>query len=309
MQQITNTVLMIRPASFRSNEETMITNHFQKKSLPESQIGYKARNEFDNFVKQLIAVGVEVIVFDDIRENDTPDALFPNNWITFHVDGRIALYPMQSANRRRERRNDIIEELNRSGYNISGCKDYSHYESSDIFLEGTGSMVLDRENRKAYCALSPRSSETALLSFCEDFGYIPVAFRAAQSVGAERKPVYHTNVILTIGETFAVICQESIDNKKEREIVINSLKRDGKEIIFISEKQVSEFAGNMLQLKNRDEKHLLIMSTRARRSLSRNQLSLIEEHASLIDIPLDTIETHGGGSARCMMAELFLPRR
>lgn len=300
---------MIRPASFRSNEETVSTNYFQKTDSKSNSINGKAQKEFDGFVNVLRDNGVEVIVVEDEVKNDTPDALFPNNWISFHADGRVGLYPMFAENRRRERRSDILDQLVQLGFYIKNKVDYTHFENENLFLEGTGSLILDRTNKKAYCALSSRSSEELLIDFCKTFGFIPVAFRANQTVENERKPIYHTNVLLAIGETFAVICLDSIDELNERELVSNSLKNDGKELICISEDQVGSFAGNMLQVIGANEKRYLVMSEQAKKSLSNSQLGKLEEHASLISSPLETIETHGGGSARCMMAEVFLPMR
>lgn len=307
MQQTTNTILMIRPASFRMNEETTSTNFFQKTSTIEGALNQKAQVEFDNFVTVLRSVGVRVFVIEDELNNDTPDALFPNNWVSFHEDGTVGLYPMYAENRRRERRLDIFDKLMEWGCHIQKIVDYSNYEDNNHFLEGTGSLVLDRSNRKAYCAFSSRSTEQPLVEFCKDFDYIPVAFKANQTVDNERKSIYHTNVLLTIGETFAVICIASIDDLDERELVINSLRRDGKELIFISEIQVNAYAGNMLQVAGGSNKRYLVMSEQAKRNLTKNQLFQLEKHATLISVPLDTIETHGGGSARCMMAEVFLP--
>lgn len=307
MQQITNTILMIRPANFRANEETISTNFFQKLEPSVASIKQRAQEEFDNLVSLLRGVGVQVIVIEDEIKNDTPDALFPNNWVSFHTDGTIGLYPMLAENRRRERRQEILDNLIHLGYYVQKVIDYSFFENENFFLEGTGSLILDRINRKAYCALSPRSSEQPLIEFCKDFDYIPVAFKANQTVEKERKPIYHTNVLLTIGETFAVVCLDSIDDLHERDFVSKSLRNDGKELICISEDQVNSFAGNMLQVKGAKDKSYLVMSDKAKQSLSNNQLGKLEEHASLISSPLETIELYGGGSVRCMMAEVFLP--
>jgi hypothetical protein len=307
MQQITDTILMIRPASFRSNEETISTNFFQKSDSEAKSINSKAQKEFDDFVNVLRGVGVQVIVIEDELENDTPDSIFPNNWVSFHTNGTVGLYPMFAENRRRERRQGTLDQLNHLGYSIQKVVDYSYFEKENLFLEGTGSLILDRINKKVYCAMSSRSMEQPLVEFCKDFNYIPVAFKANQSVEKERKPIYHTNVLLTIGETFAVICLDSIDDSYERERVSNSLKNDGKELITISENQVNAYAGNMLQVIGANGKRYLVMSEQAKKCLSNNQLGILEEHASLISSPLETIETYGGGSARCMMAEVFLP--
>ncbi|MEX1190381.1 MAG: arginine deiminase-related protein [Brumimicrobium sp.] len=307
MQQITNTILMIRPASFRANEETISTNFFQKSEGGTASINQKAQIEFDDFVSVLRKIGVQVIVVEDDPENDTPDALFPNNWVSFHTDGTVGLYPMFAENRRRERRQEIIDQLIQMGFEVNKIIDYSYFENQHLFLEGTGSLILDRTNKKAYCALSSRSSEEPLITFCKDFDFMPVAFKANQSVENIRKPIYHTNVLLTIGETFAVVCLDSIDDVDQQTLIVNSLQKDGKEIIPISEAQLNSFAGNMLQVRGANDKRYLVMSEQAKQSLSNNQLGKIEEHASIISSPLTTIETHGGGSARCMMAEVFLP--
>ena len=309
MQQISNTILMIRPASFRSNEETVSTNFFQKSEPESKSINKKAQKEFDDFVNVLRGVGVKVIVVEDDLKNDTPDSIFPNNWVSFHTNGTVGLYPMFAENRRRERRQDILDQLIQLGYPIQKTVDYTYFEKENLFLEGTGSLILDRINKKAYCAMSSRSMEQPLVEFCKDFNYIPVAFRANQSVENERKSIYHTNVLLTIGETFAVICLDSIDDSNERKFVSNSLKNDGKELICISENQVNAYAGNMLQVIGANEKRYLVMSEQAKNSLSNSQLGKLEEHASLISSPLETVETYGGGSARCMMAEVFLPQK
>lgn len=309
MQQITKTILMIRPACFRANEQTIATNFFQKKAPSTEQVNQKSQEEFDDFTNLLRDVGVNVIVVEDQVSNDTPDAVFPNNWVSFHADGTVGLYPMFAENRRRERRKEIIDHLIQLGFGVHKMIDYSYFESQNLFLEGTGSLILDRVNNKAYCAMSSRSSEHSFLEFCKDFDYLPIAFKANQTVKNERKPIYHTNVLLTIGETFAVICLDSIDDKNEREFVAKSLRNDDKELITISEDQLNCYAGNMLQVIGANEKNYLVMSEQARQSLTNNQLGKLEEHASLISTPLYTIETYGGGSARCMMAEVFLPKK
>lgn len=308
MLQITNTVLMIRPVSFRMNEQTAVNNYFQSElEFKNKVINEKAQDEFDNFVQKLKMVGVQVIVVEDTIEPDTPDAVFPNNWISFHENGDVALYPMFAENRRMERREDILDLLEEEGFKIDNIVDYTSAEEDNIFLEGTGSIVLDREYRKAYCALSPRADEELFIEFCEDFEYSPVIFSAYQTVDGERKPIYHTNVMMAIGETFAVVCLNAIDDSKERKEVIRNLKEDGKEIISISESQMQQFAGNMLQLMGSDDRTFLVMSTTAYHSLEASQIAAIEKHTTIFHTSLNTIETCGGGSARCMLAEVFLP--
>ncbi|MCO6146913.1 citrulline utilization hydrolase CtlX [Flavobacterium sp. NRK1] len=308
MKQITDTILMIRPVAFRMNEQTAVNNYYQKvidSLLPET-VNAKAQQEFDAFVEKLRAAGVNVVVVDDTTDTDTPDSVFPNNWVSFHENGDIALYPMFAENRRNERREDIFDLLEDKGFTIENIVDYTSAEEDDIFLEGTGSIVLDRVNRKAYCALSPRADEELFIEYCEDFEYTPVIFEAYQTVNGERKHIYHTNVMMCIGETFAVICADCIDDKKERKMVLENLKEDGKEVILLTEAQLNNFAGNMLQVKGGDDKSYLVMSESAKQILTKDQITKIEKHTEILSANLDTIEACGGGSARCMMAEVFL---
>ena len=309
MAQITNTILMIRPAVFRMNEETAVNNYFQN-SLGQSpeQVIDKAKAEFDAFVTLLRDKGVTVIVVEDDPALDTPDSIFPNNWISFHSDARVALYPMFAENRRRERREEVLEAVEQHGFVINNIMDYTDAELEGVFLEGTGSMILDRENHSAYCALSPRADEELFLEFCDDFDYYPVVFKAYQTVGQKREAVYHTNVILCLGEAFAVICLSCIDDVQERKTVMAQLQADGKEIIDITQEQMHQFAGNMLQLIGHGENRLIVMSQSALKSLTLDQKKQLEKHGAIVAASLPTIETCGGGSARCMMAEVFLPK-
>lgn len=310
MQQITHTIVMVRPANFRMNEQTAVNNYYQQElsgMLPAS-INAKAQEEFDAFVEKLEAVGVTVVVVEDTKEPNTPDALFPNNWISFHENGDVAIYPMFAENRRLERREDVLEILEEKGFVIENVVDYSEAEEEEVFLEGTGSMILDRHNRKAYCALSPRADEELFIEFCEDFEYTPVIFTANQTVEGRREAIYHTNVMMCVAESFAVVCLDSIDDKKEKKNLLKHLKSDGKEVIAISEQQVTQFAGNMLQVKGTNNERYLIMSSSAFHSLNPNQIKAIEKHCKILHSSLETIETCGGGSARCMMAEVFLPK-
>jgi hypothetical protein len=310
MRQTTDTILMIRPVAFRMNEQTAINNYFQEGlDIKNAEINIKAQQEFDVFVKKLEAVGITVIVEDDNKLMDTPDSIFPNNWVSFHSNGDVAKYPMFAENRRRERRDDVFVRLEKEGFRIENIVDYTSAEHEGVFLEGTGSLLLDRENRKAYCALSPRADEELFIEFCEDFEYSPVLFTANQTVNGKRLPIYHTNVMMCVAETFSVICLDTIDDKKERKSVVKHLQQDGKEIISITESQMHRFAGNMLQLRGKDEKRYLIMSEAAHKSLTPQQIKTIEKQCAIISSSLETIETCGGGSARCMMAEVFLPRR
>ncbi len=306
--QITNTILMIRPVSFRMNEQTAVNNYFMEDiDMNNQAINEKAQEEFDAFVSVLKNKGVNVIVIEDTKEPDTPDSIFPNNWISFHANGTVGVYPMFAENRRKERRDDILEKLEEKGFKIENVVDYTAAEGEGLFLEGTGSILMDRENRKAYCALSQRADEDLFIEFCEDFDCFPVIFTANQSVDGKRMPIYHTNVMMALAEEFAIICTDSIDNKKECKNVLDHLKKDGKEIIEITEKQMHHFAGNMLQILGGDGKKYMVMSTAAYESLSSDQIARIESHCDILYSSLSTIETCGGGSARCMMAEVFLP--
>lgn len=310
MQQTTNTILMIRPINFRMNEQTAVNNYYQKvidAILPQT-VNAKAQQEFDVYVDKLRGIGVNVIVADDTNDFDTPDAIFPNNWVSFHENGDVGLYPMFAENRRLERSEDVLEAVENVGFVINNIVDYTDAEQEQVFLEGTGSLVLDRVNRKAYCALSPRADEDLFIEFCEDFEYMPVIFSANQTVNGERKAIYHTNVMMCLGETFAVICLSSIDDKKERKNVIGHLKEDGKDIIDITEAQVNNFAGNMLQVRGGNDERYLVMSQAAYDSLTASQIERLKKHTNILSSSLDVIEACGGGSARCMMAEVFLPK-
>ena len=307
--QITNTILMVRPVQFRMNEQTAVNNFFQEDlELRNSVINRQAQEEFDAFVNKLRVEGVTVIVVEDRLETDTPDSIFPNNWVSFHQDGTVVVYPMYAENRRRERREDIFEILEGQGFEIRQIVDYTKAELEGYFLEGTGSILMDREHQKAYCALSARADEDVFIEFCEDLEVTPVIFTANQSVDGKRLPIYHTNVMMCLGEAFAVICLDSIDDKKERKNVLDHLRGDGKEVIEISEAQMHAFAGNMLQVTNVEGERLLVMSTSAHNSLTPQQIKRLQKTSRIVSSPLDTIETCGGGSARCMMAEVFLPK-
>ena len=311
MKQITDTILMIRPVAFRMNEQTAVNNYYQKviDSLLPATVNAKAQAEFDAFVEKLKAVGVNVIVVDDTTDPDTPDSVFPNNWVSFHENGDVALYPMFAENRRAERREELLDLVEDHGFTINNIVDYTSAEEDGYFLEGTGVLVLDREHRKAYCALSPRADEELMIEFCEDFEYNPVIFEAFQTVDGERLPIYHTNVMMCIGSTFAVICADCIDDKKERKMVLESLRKDGKEIVLLTEAQLNHFAGNMLQVQGANDKSYLVMSDAARQILTKDQVGKLEKHTEILTANLDTIEACGGGSARCMMAEIFLLKK
>lgn len=307
MKQITDTLLMIRPVNFRMNEQTAVNNYFQKSTKElQDTVNKKAQQEFDAFVRMLKAEGVNVIVVDDVLSQDTPDSIFPNNWVSFHENGDVALYPMFAKNRRRERREDIFEKIEAEGRFIRNFVDYTSAELENIYLEGTGSLILDRQYRKAYCALSPRADEDLVIEFCEDFEFTPIIFKAYQTYKGERLPIYHTNVMMCVAEDFAVICLDAIDDNKEKKLVADSLIQDEKEIISISEAQMNQFAGNMLQVQGDDK--LVVMSQAAFEALTDVQISTIESYCKIVSSDLSTIETHGGGSARCMLAEVFIPK-
>ena len=309
MSQITNTVLMVRPVQFRMNEQTSVNNYYQKvpENILSEVVNKMAVKEFDGMVRKLKKVGIQVIVVKDTKEFDTPDSIFPNNWISFHSNGTIGLYPMFAENRRLERKESVLEAVENQGFVVKNVVDYSGAEVDNLFLEGTGSILLDRVNNKAYCAISDRADEGLFIEFCEDFEYTPVVFSAFQTVNDKREKIYHTNVMMCIGDTFAVVCLASIDDKNQRKSLIKQLQDDGKKVIEISEDQVNHFAGNMLQLKGVEEASYLVMSQSALKSLRPAQVKLIESHTTILSCPLDTIESCGGGSARCMMAEVFLP--
>lgn len=310
MKQTTNSIVMIRPVAFRMNEQTAVNNYYQKviDGLLPATVNAKAQQEFDAFVEKLQVAGIDVTVIEDTLSPDTPDSIFPNNWISFHENGDVVMYPMFAENRRLERREDLFDVLEEKGFVIQEVMDYTSAEEDGFFLEGTGSIVLDRANGKAYCALSPRADEELFIEFCEDYDFAPVIFEAYQTVGEERKLIYHTNVMMCIGDTFAVICADCIDDKKERKMVLDSLKESGKDVILITEDQMNNFAGNMLELRGTDDKRYVIMSAAAHQALNAKQITQLEKHAEILSSSLHTIEACGGGSARCMMAEVFLPK-
>lgn len=307
-KQTTHTLLMVRPATFRLNEQTAVNNYYQTQFQNQTAVDVNqlAQQEFDGLVAKLRQAGIRVIIFDDDGSLDTPDSVFPNNWISFHENNDVALYPMFAENRRRERREEVLELVEDNGFEIKHIVDYSEAEDEGLFLEGTGSLVLDRVNRKAYCALSPRADEELVIEFCEDFEYTPVIFTAFQTVNNQRLPIYHTNVMMCVGSRFAVICLDSIDDKKERKNVVQHLEQDGKEIIAITEEQVSRFAGNMLEVENQEGQSFTILSEAALNSLSPQQLATLKKYTTPLSSDLTVIETLGGGSARCMLAEVFL---
>ncbi|MEO9476130.1 MAG: arginine deiminase-related protein [Cyclobacteriaceae bacterium] len=306
-KQITNTVMMVRPASFHMNEQTAVNNFYQQKEDGRAvdEIQQRALLEFDAFVDTLKSNGIEVLVFQDRSEDDTPDSIFPNNWNSFHEDGTVFLYPMYAENRRNEVKPDILHKI-KSKFEVGEIHSFRYWEKESKFLEGTGSLILDRPNKLAYAAISERTQMPVLEDFAEKSGFELVAFHALQTVHHERLPIYHTNVMMCVGEKFSVVCLDSIDDYTERNYLIKKLESTGKEIIAISEDQCNQFAGNMLQVMNKDGEKFVVLSHAAYSSLSDEQLKRLAVHGTLIHPDLSTIEKYGGGSARCMLAEIFL---
>src|SRR5580765_8517695 len=303
--QSTNSVLMIRPARFYPNPETAADNAFQRDANRDlDALTLVARNEFDAAVQTLRTAGVNVHVFEDTAEPEKPDAVFPNNWMSTHHDGRVALFPMYSNLRRRERRQDIVERL-RKHYRATDVIDYSAFEDEGCYLEGTGSLVLDHLKKIAYISLSNRSNPKVIQRFADDFSYEPVTFT---SIGSNGQPIYHTNVMMCIGTAFAMVGLEMIPDKTERQQVRAGLENSGKDIVELSADQVANFAGNTLELHNKSGEKLLVLSTRASRALTEDQRERLSRHARLVPLELPTIEL-GGGSARCMITTIHLPPR
>jgi hypothetical protein len=301
--QSTSHILMIRPVNFGFNEETAASNAFQNRNADKTGVKQKARQEFDAMVNVLCENGVDVIVIEDTPEPYTPDSIFPNNWVSFHGDGSIFLYPMQAENRRLERREDVIAQLE-DRFFVKHIIDLSRFEHDSKFLEGTGSMVLDRENKIAYACTSPRTDLDVLALFCEQTGYKEVSFKAFDEY---HQAIYHTNVLMCIGSKFAVICLDTITDDNERNEVVTILKLTHKEIITISFAQMNNFAGNMLEVKNKKDETLIVMSQSAFNALDHSQKASLEKYGELVYADISTIESNGGGSARCMMAEVHLP--
>lgn len=305
--QTTDTVLMIEPVAFGYNAQTAENNYFQVNSQ-NADTQEKALKEFQNFVEKLRSKGIQVIVVQDTLEPHTPDSIFPNNWVSFAADGTVYLYPMFAPNRRDERRTEIIDAVKNAGFQINTIEDLSASEQNNLFLEGTGSMIFDHEHKISYGSVSLRLDEGLFKEFCEKIGYTPVVFHSFQNAGTGRLPIYHTNVMMCVADRFVVICLDCIDDELEREKVQEVIKSTGKEIIEISEEQMQQFAGNMLQLHNAEGQTFLVMSDTAKNALNQEQIQKIEKYSEILSSDLNTIETNGGGSARCMLAEVFSPR-
>lgn len=304
-KQTTSNIFMVRPAHFGFNKETFANNSFQKNddSISTKKISKKALEEFDQFVEKLRKNGINVLVGEDDPNTVKPDAVFPNNWITFHEDGLVITYPMFAESRRTERQLAHIEKIVQH-FDISKKIELDPYEKINIFLEGTGSLVLDRTNKIAYACISPRTHDTLIKKFCDITGYEQQVF---QAVDENNQAIYHTNVMMTVGEDFVIICKDSIQNKEEKKRLVQRFKDTNKEIINISFDQLNSFAGNMLQVENEKGETFLVMSERAFKALKKKQIKQIEKYTTILHSPLKTIENYGGGSARCMIAEIFLP--
>ena len=304
--QLASSVLMIRPARFESNPLTAESNVFQgrTRATPGEQQAAALR-EFDTLVNALRAEGINVVVVEDTPEPHTPDSIFPNNWVSFHADGKVVLYPMEAVNRRTERRADIIERLgDASGFQVTEVIDLSGHEKAGHYLEGTGSMVLDRANKIAYACLSSRTQLDPLGDFAQRMAYDVVAFDAVDRNGV---PIYHTNVLMNVGETVAVICDEAIARDDQREAVLTRLRETGHDVVRLSYDQLEAFAGNMLELRNQDGDRVLAMSSRAWKSLNAEQRAVLQSNSRIVSAAIDNIEDSAGGSVRCMLAEVHLP--
>ena len=306
MSKIASTILMIRPASFGFNAETAANNVFQTapETLTQQQVQEKAVEEFDNFVDTLHKKKIDVIVVDDTPLPRKPDAIFPNNWFCTLNDGTVGVFPMFAANRRIEKRDDLLQMLTEH-FKVRDVEDWSEYEAEHLFLEGTGSMIIDHEYKIIYACISPRTNKTVLEKFAHAHGYKAMLFHSKDETGTD---VYHTNVIMHLGEDYVVICMESIREETERIAVSQLLISTGHEIIPISFEQVRRYAGNMLQVKNANGKKFTILSRSAYMSLTREQKQILNYHTTLLPVDINTIETVGGGSVRCMMAEIFLEK-
>ena len=308
MNQICNHILMIEPAAFKFNSETATNNFYQNNKLSESRSQQLALQEFSNFIEKLKDKGISTTVFKDTKIPIKPDAIFPNNWVSFHENGVVILFPMWAKNRRQERRLDLLSRLQKEHhFKIEKQLDFSFYEKENKFLEGTGSMVLDRKNKFCYAAISLRTHEELVKKFCDKMNYSAILFSANQTIKGRRVPIYHTNVMMTIADKYAIICLETIDDTNEKEKIVKALKKTNKEIIEITTSQKNCFAGNSLQVIGNDSVYL-IMSSNAFHSLSSQQVAKIESFNPILHSDLTTIENIGGGSARCMMAEVFLPK-
>lgn len=302
--QTTDTILLVRPYLFRKNEETAINNYFQSEEIPLRKINQTATSEFDNFASLLQHAGIRTIVIQDNGKHQTPDSIFPNHVVSFHGDSAI-LYPMFAYNRRRERNLNYLGQLKMKGFEFEKLNDYSVYEESELFLEGNGALILDRVHRIAYISLSDRAHENLAIIFCNDHGYEPVIFQSFHQFDTQLKPIFHSNMMMSLGTNFCVICWDCIPDIDARIKIEQRLIKTNKEIITISMEQMHQFAGNMVEIKNKKGHPFICMSTRAFDSLTTSQKIILSRHGMLLHAPLYNIEKFGGGSARCMIAEVF----
>ncbi|MBX2844372.1 MAG: amidinotransferase [Flammeovirgaceae bacterium] len=307
MKTRTSHIMMVRPSSFGVNLQTSSTNAFQSliPQLDADEIQEKAIEEFDNMVKTLKKNGINVAVIFDSKEPEKPDAIFPNNWVTFQEDGTVVLFPMFAPNRRFERRRSILDLIG-TQFKIKSEIDLSHYEEDEVFLEGTGSMILDKVNKVCYACISERTCPELLNEYCEKFNYKLLSFEALDE---NNIPIYHTNVMLSVADKFAVVCLESVKNPKEKEILVKQFKNTNKDIIDISFNQMKCLASNVIELENEKGENILVMSQRAEHSFSNEQLQVIKKYSKIVAVPIPTIEKIGGGGTRCMIAEIFLPEK
>jgi hypothetical protein len=301
MEHFTSRILMISPNKFRNNELTIVDNSFQSRQVNNTSISDNAISEFERLKETILKKDISVHALDDDSEFDTPDAVFPNNWISFHKSHKAVLYPMYASNRRLERKSSTLEKLSHQGLNIEIIKDYSHFENDNKFLEGTGSVVLDRKNKFAYCSVSSRSDDELFRLFCSEMNYKPIVFNSIY----QSKPIYHTNVMMSICNNFSIICLDSIKDENQRRSVKANLKDSNLEIIDITIDQMCSFLGNSIQLIDSNYNPLLVMSSTAYESISSSQIKIIEKYTDIIHSDIKTIEKNGGGSARCMIAEIF----
>jgi len=307
ISQASSVLYMIRPVAFCYNPQTAVDNVFQvvPKELNE-EVQAKAQKEFDNYVATLRSKNIEVIVFEDTKEPHTPDSIFPNDWVSYHEDGTYAIYPMFAENRRQERREDIIQQLqDKYNFKVTRKLDFTKFENDGKFLEGAGVLIFDFPNKVVYCSVSNRAQKDMIDMAAAELGYKAVTFQAVDDKGAD---LYHTTVVMALGEKYAVICEDSVCNLKEREVLFSTLEETGHEIISITFEQMYAYAGNALEVKNEKDEKFLVMSQRAHDSLTVEQRARIEKYAQLLPVPLQVIEDNGGGSARCMLGDLRLPK-
>jgi len=305
--QSASNLLMVRPAKFGFSDVSAGSNHFQQVPSNGIDVHAKALEEFDELVERFRMASIDVLIHEEEQDISSPDSIFPNNWFSTHASGRLVLYPMMGEYRRKEREGRVIDLLTNSGFEVLVRTDHSVWEEQGKFLEGTGSMVLDHQNRKAYACLSPRTDRNVLQHYCSELGFDPVVFYASDTNG-ERNPIYHTNVVLSIAEKFVVICTEAFDDPIEESTIKDTLRMSGKELIEITLEQMRAFAGNVLQIMNSKDVPITVMSSSAYNAFTEAQLERLRAYGEVLHSPIPTIESVGGGSVRCMLAEIFLPK-